>query len=277
MTGPVLARRAGEVVATRPLGAYRQLSVVLPTLSTPARPGQFVTVPSGRADRVLPRTWWICGEHTEAGFGSTLELVVPDHPDEDHPDADGALPEPGDSLAVSGPIGRGFGMPTTAVSAVVVTQGAAGAVGRWLAERLRAVGCSAHLVSCAHDPDLHVDLVQARRSADGVVLTEPHVASGVVADLTQRTAASVLYAVGPISLSRMVAGVASQLGRVSQVSGVEIGAAGVCGHGLCGGCDLPLAVGLTGRERGTPAGARIRPCSDGPVLRGDLVAWESLP
>lgn len=265
MTDVVGARRAGEVVATRPLGAYRQLSVVLPALPAPARPGQFVTVPPGRADRVLPRTWWITGEHTEVGFGSTLELVVAEHPDEEGP-----LPEPGDVLAVSGPLGRGFGMPTTPVCAVVVTQGAAGAVGRWLTERLRAVGCAAHLVSCAEDPDQHVDLVQARRSADGVVLTEPRAAAAVVADLTERTAASVLYAVGPVSLSRTVARVASQLGRVSQVTGVEVGAAGVCGHGLCGACDLPLAAGHRRR-------ARIRPCSDGPVLRGDLVGWESLP
>lgn len=265
MTAAVGTRRVGEVVAARPLGAYRQLSVVLPALSAPARPGQFVTVPPGRADRVLPRTWWVTGEHTEVGFGSTLELVVAENPAEEGP-----LPEPGDTLAVSGPLGRGFGMPTAPVGAVVVTQGAAGAVGRWLAERLRAVGCAAQLVSCAEDPDQHVDLVQARRSADGVVLTEPGAAAAVVADLADRTAASVLYAVGPVSLSRTVARVASQLGRVSQVTGVEIGAAGVCGHGLCGGCDLPLAAGRRG-------GAQIRPCSDGPVLRGDLVDWERLP
>lgn len=265
MTGAAGARRAGEVVATRRIGAYRQLSIVLPALSATARPGQFVTVPPGRADRVLPRTWWVSGEHTEVGFGSTLEVVVAEDPDEEGP-----LPEAGDVLALSGPLGRGFGLPTTPVSAVVVTQGAAGAVARWLAERLKTVGCAAHLVSCAEDPDQHVDLVQARRSADGVVLTEPRAAAAVVADLTERTAASVLYAVGPVSLSRTVAAVARQLGRVSQVTGVEIGAADVCGHGLCGGCDLPV-------EAGRGRGGRIRPCSDGPVLRGDLVAWESLP
>lgn len=258
------SRRAGEVVAARPLGAYRQLSVVLPALSAPARPGQFVTVPPGRADLVLPRTWWITGEHTEAGFGSTLELVVAEDVDE------GPLPEAGDTLALSGPLGRGFGLPTTPVGAVIVTQGAAGAVGRWLSERLRAVGCAAHLVSCAHDPDQHVDLVQARRSTDSVVLTEPGQVAAVVADLAERTAASVMYAVGPVALSGTIAGVASQLGRVSQVTGVEIGAASVCGHGLCGGCDLPLAGGRRG-------GARIRPCADGPVLRGDLVDWERCP
>jgi dihydroorotate dehydrogenase electron transfer subunit len=264
MSAPTLHRRLGEVVANRPLGAYRQLSVVLPTLPAPVRPGQFVVVPSGRPDRVLPRTWWVAGERSEAGFGSTLELVVAqpgDGPQE-------WLPEPGQSLPVTGPLGRGFGLPTTPVTAVVVTQGAAGAVGRWLAERLGSAGCSAHLVSCAQDPELHVDLVQARRSADGVVLTDPVGVQEAVTDLAHRLGAAVLYAAGPVELSRRVAAVAGHLGRVSQLAVLDVGAEGVCGSGLCGACDLPLAS----RRRSTG----LRPCTDGPVVRGDVVAWGEL-
>lgn len=263
MTTPTLHRRVGEVVANRPLGAYRQLSVVLPTLGVPVRPGQFVVVPPGRSDRVLPRTWWVAGEHSEAGFGSTLELVVADsggRPED-------PLPEPGEQLPVTGPLGRGFGLPTTPVTAVVVTEGAAGAVGRWLSERLRAVGCSTHLVSCAQDPELHVDLVQARRSADGVVLADPGRVADAVADVAERTAASVLYAAGPVELSRQVADVAARLGRVSQVTALDVGADSVCGHGLCGSCDLPLVA------RGASA---VRPCTEGPVLRGDAVDWAAV-
>lgn len=261
MSAPLLRRRAGEVVAHRPLGAYRQLSVVLPALAVPARPGQFVIAPPGRPDRVLPRTWWVAGERTEAGFGTTLELVVPDAGADDP-----ALPEAGDQLELTGPLGRGFGLPTTPVTALVATQGAAGAVGRWLAERLRAAGCQVHLVSCADDPEDHVDLVQTRRVAHGVVLTEPGQAGRALQQLVRDVAPSVLYAVGPVSLSAVVAQAAADAGVVSQVSGVEIGGPGLCGHGLCGGCELTLA-------RGRGGGARVRPCSEGPVLRGDLVDW----
>lgn len=260
MSAPLLRRRAGEVVADRPLGAYRQLSVVLPALETPARPGQFVIAPPARADQVLPRTWWVAGERTEPGFGTTLELVVA---------AEAAVPGPGEELWLTGPVGRGFGLPTTPVTAVVVTQGAAGAAGRWLCELLRAAGCEVHLVSCADEPEQHVDLVQARRAADGVVLTEPDDVADVLGDLAGRVAPSVLYAVGPVSLSRTVAVVADRGGAVSQVSGLDIGGEGVCGHGLCGACDLPLRADAAGASR-------IRPCADGPVLRGSVVAWESL-
>lgn len=264
MSGPQLRRRVGEVVANRPLGSYRLLSVVVPTLSARARPGQFVLAPPEASDQVLPRTWWIAGERTESGFGSTLDLVLRDG----EPPVR-SLPEPGDGLALTGPLGRGFGLPTTPVTAVVVAQGEAGATGRWLCERLRAAGSAAHLLSVAPDPEEHVDLVRARRSTDGVVLVEPDGVLEALTALTSSTGAAVLYAVGPVSLSATVARVAQEAGIVSQVTGVQLGGAGegadVCGHGLCGACDLPLA----GRRE-----AWARPCADGPVLRGDLVDWE---
>ncbi|WP_114907644.1 hypothetical protein [Ornithinimicrobium murale] len=104
MTAPQLRRRAGEVVANRPLGSYRQLSIVLPPLATPARPGQFVLAPPDTTDRVLPRAWWIAGERTEAGFGSTIDVVLP----EGDPHS-AALPQAGDRIDLTGPLGRGFG------------------------------------------------------------------------------------------------------------------------------------------------------------------------
>lgn len=273
MSAPQLHRRAGEVVANRPLGAYRQLSVVLPALAAPARPGQFVIVPPARADQVLPRTWWVAGERTEPGFGTTLELVIPD----EAPSAPGStagsagrLPDAGEELQLTGPVGRGFGLPTTPVTAVVAAQGAAGAAGRWLCELLRSVGCPAHLISCADEPEQHVDLVLARRSADGVVLTTPASAADTLAELAHELAPSVLYAVGPLALSRTVALVAEEAGAVSQVSGVDVGAGDRCGHGLCGTCDLPL-------RSATGGATTVRPCADGPVLRGAVVDWAAVP
>ncbi|USQ78338.1 hypothetical protein NF556_11840 [Ornithinimicrobium faecis] len=266
MSSPQLRRRVGEVVANRALGNYRQLSVVVPTLPRRARPGQFVIAPPDASDRVLPRTWWIADERTEPGFGSTLDLVL-----REGGPAGVTLPEAGDSLALTGPLGRGFGLPTTPVTAVVVAQGDAGATGRWLCERLRARGSSAHLLSVAPNPEEHVDLVRARRSADGVVLVEPDSVLEALTALTSSTDAAVLYAVGPVSLSATVAGVAEQAGVVSQVTGVHLGGddvgTDVCGHGLCGACDLPLA----GQRE-----AWLRPCADGPVVRGDLVDWEKV-
>lgn len=270
MTRSQLRRRVGEVVANRPVGSFRHVSVVLPTLPAPARPGQFVVAAPASPHHVLPRTWWVAGEHTEPGFGSTIDLVVRD--------GDSPLPEAGDSIALTGPLGRGFGLPTTAVTAVVVAQGEAGAAGRWLCERLRAVGCTPHLVSVARDPEHHVDLVRARRSAQGVVLVEPDGLQETLTAQVSTTGAAVLYAVGPVALSATVARVAEQAGVVSQVTGVEfggrtpedtdvLGGNDVCGHGLCGACDLPLA----GRRE-----AWVRPCADGPVLRGDLVDWEKV-
>lgn len=250
-----LERGPGEVIATRALGAYRQLSVVRPVLPGAARPGQFVLRPPTPGPRVLPESWWLAGARTEAGFGTTLEFVVPEGP---------GLPVPGEEVLLTGPVGRGFGLPTTPVTAVVVTQGPAGGAARWLAERLRGRGCTVHLLSSAVDPEEHVDLVQARRTAASVVLTEPAGVRGALEDLAARREAAVLYAVGPVSLSATVARVAARRDLVSQVACLEIGADDRCGYGLCGACELPLS--------GQPP-RLVRPCVDGPVLRGDLVRW----
>ena len=250
-----LERCTGEVVATRALGAYRHLSVVRPALPRPARPGQFVLLPPAPGPRVLSQSWWLAGARTEAGFGSTLEFVVPEAPD---------LPAPGEELVLTGPVGRGYGLPTTPVQVVVATQGPAGGAARWLTERLRGRGCTVHLLSCAADPEEHVDLVQARRTVESVVLTDPEGAAGALTDLATRRAAAVLYAVGPLSLSATVARVAARRDLVCQVSCLEVGADDRCGHGLCGACELPLS--------GQPQRA-VRPCVDGPVLRGDQVRW----
>src|SRR5699024_5882765 len=154
--------------------------------------GQFLLAASASPDEVLARTWWLSGEQTEPGFGSTLEVVVAD---------DVLLPGPGGQLALTGPVGRGFGVPTSPVPAVVLTQGAAAGAARWLAERLQAAGCPVHLVSVASDPEEHLDLVRVRRVADGVLLTEREGLAASTRSLAQSVQPAVLYAVGPLWLS----------------------------------------------------------------------------
>lgn len=244
-----------EVVADRPLGAYRQLSLALPSTGVSARAGQFVVVPPADPRSVLPRSWWVCGAGDDPDYGSTLEVVV----EESEP-----TPAVGEHLPVLGLLGRALAAPTPAVPAVVVGHEGGGAVARWWGARLRERGCAVHLVLVATDPDRQVDVVGARRTADTVLLTdEPGAPAAVEAAVTGH-AAAVLYAVTPLRLSATLAAVAQRWGLPSQLTAFEAGRTDRCGTGLCGGCDLETAA--------SPR-HRVRPCVDGPAVRGDLVRW----
>lgn len=261
MSQPLLGPLEAEVVATRPEGAFQHVSLTVPDpgggRSPLSRPGQFVVVPPETGGgRVLPRTWWLAGAHGGPGHPRTLEVVL--------------SPVdllPGDRLRLTGPVGRGFTLPTEAVPAVVVGHEAAQGPARWLAALLAARGGPVHLVLSARDGDHHLDLVTARRTAAGVQLTTAAgVGEAVLAEAT-RHGAGVVYAVGPADVVRAAAAAARKAGVVSQVTAFDAGGAETCGVGLCGGCTVHLAG---------PAGEAVpaRPCAVGPVVRGDLLLAE---
>lgn len=254
MTGAVLGAVTAEVVSARSDGAAQHLTLAVARAAQPPRPGQFLQVPPlpGEAD-VLPRTWWLAGGREDPAHGTTLEAVVP-----------GGTWHPGDELSLRGPVGRGFPLPSEPVTCVVVGHEAGQAPARWLAALLRDRGCATTLVLSARDADHHLDLVPARRVSERVLLTAPE----ELREVLRRHAASVpvdlLYAAGPLPLTEDAAGVAVELGAASQVTAFDAGGGPWCGVGLCGTCAVELA-GPRGRHR-------IRPCAEGPVVRGDELA-----
>lgn len=255
MNSQVVVPVRAEVVSARPVGDYLQVALTVPAVGTAPRPGQFLVAPAPAGSaRVLPRTWWLAGGHTDPGYGTTLEVVLPAEQDQLRPH---------DVLLLTGPLGRGFTLPVEPVPVVVVGQELASAPARWLAGQLHDRGCSTHLVLVADDPDRHLDVVSARRLADSVVLSGSAGVPATVAEVAERTGAHVLYAAGPVSLCRAVSQAGRSAGAACQVTAFDAGAGPWCGVGLCGACTV--AVGEPARP--------VRPCVEGPVLRGERIRW----
>lgn len=256
----------GELLATKKVGAYRQLTVAAPGVPERFRAGTFVAVSVGQG-RLARRALWIHHVKETGAFGPTLDLVV-------EPRGTGTrwlVEQPvGTRLSVTGPLGHPFALPKEPVSCVLVGEGYAAAPLFALAARLRERRCVVTLVLAAEDEAHLLSAIEARRSARSITVVTGDGSVGVrgtlaehVGGVLDRADADVVYAAGPLDTLRVVAGAAEQRGAWCQVA---IEAAITCGTGLCQGCVVPV-VGEDGISR------TVRGCVEGPVLRGDRVHW----
>lgn len=259
---------AGEVVATKRIGAYRHVTLTAPGVPEQFRAGNFVAV--SIEGHVARRPLWVHRVRASSAFGPTLDVVVETR---GSGTAWLAAQPVGAKVPITGPLGRPFALPKEAVSCLLVGEGYAAAPLFPLAERLRERGCAVSLVVSAPDEARLLSALEARRSARSVtVLTADGSVGqrGTVADhvddLVRRSKADVVYAAGHAGVLRAAAGAAERAGAWSQVA-VETPTP--CGTGLCHGCPLPV-VGEDGVDR------VVRACTEGPVVRGDRVRWDSL-
>lgn len=265
MTGPVHV--AAEVIGSRKAGAYRHLSLVAPGVAERFRPGTFLAVSVGEA-LLGRRTLWIHRVRASGGYGATLEVVV-------SPKGPGtrwlATRPVGSQLAVTGPLGRPFALPTDSARCLLVGEGYAVAPLFALAERLRERGCQVTLFVGADDEAHLLNALEARRSAgtvrvltaDGSVGERGDVGDAVVDGIE---GFDVVYAAGPVPLLGRIAEAAESCGVRSQLA---LERPLTCATGLCDGCPVPV-VGDDGTEH------VVRACVDGPVFRGDRVRWAEL-
>ena len=262
---------AGELIATRRAGAYHHLTIVSPGVAELARPGQFVALAVGgpTSANLLRRCFSIHRAKPSGTYGGTVDVVVAAH---------GAGTtwltglRPHDPVDVVGPLGRPFPLPADAVPCVLVGGGYGSAPLFWLAEALQARGCQVEMVLGAASDDRLFGVVEARRTADGVVVTTDDGSAGrrgwvsdVLGDVLDRTGAGVVYGCGPMAMLRSVTEIAEAHGAVAQVAVEESMA---CGVGVCMTCVLPVK-GNDGVTR------MVRSCVEGPVFRGDRVRWDA--
>ncbi len=262
---------AGELIATRRAGAYHHLTIVSPGVAELANPGQFVALAVGGATsaNLLRRCFSIHRAKPSGTYGGTVDVVVAAH---------GAGTtwltglRPHDPVDVVGPLGRPFPLPADPVPCVLVGGGYGSAPLFWLAEALQARGCQVEMVLGAASDDRLFGVVEARRTADGVVVTTDDGSAGrrgwvsdVLGDVIDRTGAGVVYGCGPMAMLRSVTEIAGAHGAVAQVAVEESMA---CGVGVCMTCVLPVA-GNDGVTR------MVRSCVEGPVFRGDRVRWDA--
>lgn len=260
---------AGELLANRRIGAHHHLTVRAPGIAERFRPGTFVAL-STDPQHLARRAFWIHRVRTSGGYGATLELVVETRGRGSRWLA--AQPD-GTALAVTGPLGRPFALPKEAVSCVLVGEGYAAAPLFPLAERLRERGCAVTLVVAGSDEAHLLSALEARRSARSVTVVTGDGSVGqrgtvadVVDEVLARADAAVVYATGSVPTLHASAVAAERAGAWSQVA---LERPLTCGTGLCQGCAVPVA-GESGHTRW------VRSCYDGPVFRGDRVAWDDV-
>jgi len=262
---------AGEVIATRRVGAYQHLTIVAPGVAEAARPGQFVALAVGgpTSANLLRRCFSLHKVSPSGAYGGTLDVVI-------------AAKGPGtqwlaglrahDKVDVVAPLGRPFPIPTEPVACVLVGGGYGSAPLFWLADVLRERGCHVEMVLGAASEDRLFGVVEARRSADGVTVTTDDGSAGrrgwvsdVLPEIITRTSAAVVYGCGPMGMLRSITEVATAHGAVAQVAVEESMA---CGVGVCMTCVMPV--------RGKDGSTRmVRSCVEGPVFRGDRIRWEA--
>ncbi len=262
---------AGEVIATRRVGAYQHLTIVAPGVAEAARPGQFVALAVGgpTSANLLRRCFSLHKVSPSGAYGGTLDVVI-------------AAKGPGtqwlaglrahDKVDVVAPLGRPFPIPTEPVACVLVGGGYGSAPLFWLADVLRERGCHVEMVLGAASEDRLFGVVEARRSADGVTVTTDDGSAGrrgwvsdVLPEVITRASAAVVYGCGPMGMLRSITEVATAHGAVAQVAVEESMA---CGVGVCMTCVMPV--------RGKDGSTRmVRSCVEGPVFRGDRIRWEA--
>ena len=251
------------------MGAFRHHTLVVPEIADQARPGQLCSFAVGGDTSALVgrRTLPVAGVTRSGTYGGTIEIVV--DPARDAGMRWLAERRVHDELEVVGPVGRAFPLPTHAVDALVVGVGASAAPVSWLCAALRDRGCRVELMLAGGNDRQLVGVIEARRlvgsvsvvTADGTGIVGP--VRTEVQRLLRGTDVAVIYAVGRAPELAAVVEAAAPFGVTVQVLVDE---AMPCGTGLCGSCRLPV-TGSDGESHS------IRGCTEGPVVRGDLVQW----
>ena len=263
----------GEILDVRPAGSkFVILSLSAPDVADSARPGQFVTLAlGGDESSMLARRAFVIHQVQQQGvYGGSLDLAVMVRGNGSRWLSDRRR---GDKLDVVGPLGKGFAIPRSGVSCVLVGSSYGGAPLHFLAQSLRERGCRVDMLIGAIGEDDLFGLLELKRLAsiltvlteDGSVGQQGHVPS-YLEEVFDRAKPDVVYACGAMPLLAGVSKMASER-RVFCQCFVET--AMPCGIGVCQACVLPV-TGDDGRPH------IVRSCVEGPVFRGDRVRWSEI-
>jgi dihydroorotate dehydrogenase electron transfer subunit len=263
-------RLRAEILNTRKVGGYHQLTLVAPEIAERARPGQFVSVAMPEDRRfVLRRHFSVHQASRRGGWAGTLEFVF-----------DPAGPGTGwladakahQFLDVIGPLGKAFAYPRRLSSCLLVAHGHAAASMLFLAQELRARGKRVDMILAAPSEPYVFKAIEAKRVAqtmeivteDGSVGHEGSVLD-VLPRLVDETRAEVVYAAAPHGVLDGVAAYCAQRRLPAQVAIEE---PMVCGVGLCYTCVVPVI-----RKDGSGYD-HLRSCVDGPIFNAARIFWE---
>jgi NAD(P)H-flavin reductase len=249
-------RRRSRVVANEPCGAYRLISAHDAEGPPDPCPGQFYMLAAARrwgggADErpYLPRAFSYARARA-ADPGARLEFLL----EAVGPGTErlGEL-EPGEELAVVGPLGIGFRAPEAGTRPLLVGGGIGVAPLLGLGEQLEAVSVLLGFRSAAHAEAASLFPEAVVATDDGSAGRRALVTELLVEELDGGADATV-YACGPPPMLEAVRTICAERGLPAQLA-MESGMA--CGFGACFGCVVPTTDGY------------VRLCLDGPVLDAD--------
>jgi dihydroorotate dehydrogenase electron transfer subunit len=281
MAAPTVARAdAATLVAARPAGRYRLLTVRAPQIVRHAEPGQFVSFGVEAPRSLLRRPFAIAGVDIDASTFDVVVAVV------GRGSAWLTARRPADTLDVVGPLGTGFTLPAAPARCVLVGGGYGTAALEWLGRRMLRAGCDVELLSGAATA---AALYPVGRVTDGrevrlVETTEDgsRGSAGLVTEaLAERLAQpppARVFACGPMPMLAAVAAIADRHGCDCQVAVEEhMG----CSVGVCMTCVVPTAEGEGERQRAGGWGAEgeggyVRACIEGPVLDAARIDWAAV-
>jgi dihydroorotate dehydrogenase electron transfer subunit len=268
-------RRACEVVANRPAGAYRVFSALDVGGPEPA-PGQFYMLAAessweGDGGRPYLSRAFSVAEAESGPSGVRLDFLVQDVGPGTRRLA--AL-ETGERLLVTGPLGRGFSQPGElregAAGAILVGGGIGVApIAIWRRALARA-GTPTRVLLGYRDQEHYggTDLFDCSEvriaTEDGSRGTQGRVTDllGVLLEGDSAETAAV-YACGPPAMLEAVRIMCAERGVAAELA---MEAPMACGFGACFGCAVPLA-----------AGGYMRLCIDGPVVGAEEIETALVP
>jgi len=262
-----------EVLANEPAGRrYTRMVLAAPEIAGRAQPGQFVNLRVTRAlDPLLGRPFSIFYADAESGAVEVLYKPA------GRGTAMLAGVSPGERLAVTGPLGRGFALAKEAEVHVAVGGGTGLAPVYFLACRAAAAGANIYLLFGFRDCSFSLPEEIMRRSGAHFRLAsdsgEAGCLRGTAADLLDfvldrelagRRAA--VYTAGPGIMMKLVAEAAARRRLPCQAS---LEAHMACGLAVCRGCVVAVKGAL-------PDGQPLRRpvCTYGPVFDAAEVDWD---
>lgn len=265
-----MKRVRAEVLSTRRVGAFHQLTVVAPEIAERARPGQFVAIkmPEGR-EFLLRRHLAIHDASRRGGWAGTLEFVI-------DPSGPGtswlASAKAHAFLDMIGPLGKAFAHPRRLTNCLLVAEGHAAAGLYFLAQDLVTAGKRVDMVIGAETMERVLKPIEAKRLSQTVAIVTADGTLGdrggvldVLPEAVERSKAQVVYAAAGAATLERIGAFCRDRGLPAQVAlGERMG----CGYGLCHTCIVPVA------RRDGSGYDNLRACVDGPVFNPARVLWD---
>ena len=260
------------IVSNKKVGQYQQIIINIGDLASVCKPGNFVAINVGgsSSSMVLRRAFAISRVSISSTFGGTMELIVAPHGQGSKwlcAQGEGVV------LDIVAPLGTAFGIPTEAVSVLLVGGGYGSAPLFGLAEVLNARGCRVDMLLGASTASKIYAPMEGKRAVNSMRIYTEDGSMGQagrvtdpIPEIIRDLDIAVVYSCGPMPMLSAITKITDAHSVVHQCAVEE---AMACGIGVCMTCVLPV-------ENEDGSVSMLRSCIDGPVMDGSKVLWSQV-